>query len=157
MRRAVVCGRRLDHPAVDRAEPRYPIPRCHDARDCDLASCGAHLRRWADHVARQRLDARLAELDDTHAISGVSVPGVDGVGLSSLLKESPQRGRIGRESSGEGAQTDTSDTCDTMRAGERDRRVTVAPRDRHPTDTTDTRPTRVARPVRGKCRPTGLP
>lgn len=67
MHSAVVCGRRLDHPAADRAEPRYPIPRCHDARDCDLASCGAHLRRWADHVARQRLDARLAELDDEHA------------------------------------------------------------------------------------------
>ncbi len=60
----VVCGRRLDWPAPDRSEPRYPITRCDGARDCDLASCGNHLRRWADHVARRRLDAILAELDD---------------------------------------------------------------------------------------------
>ena len=27
-RAAVVCGRRLDYPAPDRAEPRYPVARC---------------------------------------------------------------------------------------------------------------------------------
>lgn len=65
-RAAVVCGRRLDYPAPDRAEPRYPVAQCVGARGCDLASCGNHLRRWADHIARRRLDAILAELDDEH-------------------------------------------------------------------------------------------